>query len=82
MTAAWLTVWYSMRVLRWLLWIGFFAHSLYYVLNPAPHLTQFGHLTLTTELAMFGLPLAAVAAGLLELMARDRARPRADALQG
>jgi polyferredoxin len=68
----WGAAYQLMRALKWLLWAGFLGYSLYFVLNPAPHLTQFGHLTLQADIAMFGLPLAAVAAGLFELMFRDR----------
>jgi hypothetical protein len=67
-----------MRILRWLLWIGFVGHSLYFVYDRAPHLTQFGHLTMGTELAMFGLALGGILAGLLELMLRDWAYPPQD----
>jgi len=67
-----------MRILRWLLWIGFVGHSLYFVYNRAPHLTQFGHLTLRTEITMFGLALGGIFAGLLELMMRDYAYPARD----
>jgi hypothetical protein len=48
------------------------AQSLLLV-DRAPHLTSFGHLTLTAELFMLGLPLAAVIAGLFQLMLRDSA---------
>jgi hypothetical protein len=64
-----------MRALRWLSLAGFFGFSLYFVLDRAPHLTQFGHLTLKADFIMFGLPLAAVVAGLFELMLRDKAYP-------
>ena len=46
-----------MRALKWGLWIAFVAFSLYFVYDRAPHLDQFGHLTLSSEI-MFGLPLA------------------------
>ena len=67
------TAWRSMRALRWLLWISFFAYCLHYMLYSASHLDHFGHLFLSTEIAMYGLSLAAVIAGLLELMLRDKA---------
>jgi hypothetical protein len=60
------------RILRWALWIAFVVFSGYYVFDPAPHLTQFGHLTYTTEAFMFGLPLGAVTAGFMELLFRER----------
>lgn len=67
------TAWLCMRALRWLLWVGFFLYCLHYVLFSASHLDHFGHLFLSTEIAMYGLSLAAVGAGLLELMLRDKA---------
>jgi hypothetical protein len=72
----WIAAYHLMRILKWALWAAFFAYTLYFTLNRAPHVTQFGHLTLKTELLMFGLPLAAIAVGLFELMFRDRAYPR------
>jgi hypothetical protein len=65
--------WLLMRALRWLLWAGFLGYSLHYVLYSASHLDRFGHLLPTTEMAMYGLSLAAVFAGLMELLLRDRA---------
>jgi hypothetical protein len=67
------TAWQSMRAVRWLLWVSFFAYCLHYMLYSASHLDHFGHLFLSTEIAMYGLSLAAVIAGLLELMLRDKA---------
>jgi hypothetical protein len=37
------------------------------------HLDQFGHLTYRTEAFMFGLPLAAIFMGFIEMMMRERA---------
>jgi hypothetical protein len=72
---AWVLAYQLMRALKWLLWASFVGHSLYFMYDRAPHLTQFGHLTNATAFAMFGLSLAAVIAGLLELMLRDYAHP-------
>jgi hypothetical protein len=72
---AWLLAYQFMRALKWLLWASFVGHSLYFMYDRAPHLTQFGHLTNATAFAMFGLSMAAVIAGLLELMLRDKAYP-------
>jgi hypothetical protein len=69
----WLAAWMAMRIVRWGLWIGLLVYSAYFLYDRAPHLTQFGHLKLSAELFMFGLPLGAVTAGFLELMFRDRA---------
>ena len=68
-----LVTWLAMRALRWLLWIGFFAYNAHYLLYRPQHINQFGHLLVSTELAMFGLGVAAVFAGFLELMLRERA---------
>ena len=70
----WLAAWKAMRIVRWGLWIGLLVYSAYFMFDRAPHLTQFGHLKLSAELFMFGLPLGAVAVGFFELMFRDRAR--------
>jgi hypothetical protein len=59
------------RIVHWLLWIGFVGYCLYFVYDRAPHLNQFGHLSYATEFVLFGLPLAAVAVGLLQLYMRD-----------
>ena len=69
---SWVALWRFTRILRWLLWVGFFGFCLYFVYDRAPHLTQFGHLKHSAEIFMFGLPLAAVFAGFFELMFRER----------
>ena len=71
----WVLAYQGMRTLKWLLWASFVGHSLYFAYDRAPHLNAFGHLTPATEYIMFGLPLAAMLAGFLELMLRDRAHP-------
>jgi hypothetical protein len=53
--------------------VAFLAYSLHYALNRASHVDQFDHLLITTEMMFFGLALAALSAGLLELMFRERA---------
>jgi hypothetical protein len=72
---SWVLAYQCARAVKWLLWVGFFGFSLYFVYNRAPYLTQFGHLTLEADIYMFGLPLAAVAVGFMELMLRDYAYP-------
>ena len=59
------------RIVHWLLWVGFVGYCLYFVYDRAPHLNQFGHLSYPTELMLFGLPLGAVAVGLFQLYLRD-----------
>lgn len=63
----------GMRALRWLLWIGFLGYCVHYAIYPENHIDHFGHLLSSTEAVMFGLPIAAVIAGLMELMLRDKA---------
>ena len=66
-------IWLGFRVARWLLWLGFLAYGAHYLIYPESHLDRFGHLVLSTELALFGLGTGAVFAGFLELMMRERA---------
>jgi hypothetical protein len=73
---AWAVPYYFMRIVKWLLWIGFLIFSAYFVYDRAAHLDQFGNLSHTTEALLFGLPLVAVIVGLFELLFRDRAYPR------
>jgi len=65
--------WLFFRALRWVLWLGTVAYYGEFMMNRGDHLTPFGHLLTSTELWMFGLPLAAVFAGFFELMMRERA---------
>jgi hypothetical protein len=67
------TCWLILRVLRLALWLATVGYFLHFFLYRSAHLTPFGHLLTTTELWMFGLPLAAVFAGFFELMMRERA---------
>ena len=65
--------WVFFRILRWLCYLGLIAFALYFISDRAPHINSFGHLTLRTEMLIFGLGVGAMFAGLLELMMRDRA---------
>jgi hypothetical protein len=58
---------------RWLLWIAILGYSLEFLLNRESHLDNFGHLLFSTELIMFGLPLAALFVGFFEMATRERA---------
>jgi hypothetical protein len=66
-------VYQCMRLLKWLLWASFLGFTAYVMHDRAPHVTGFGHPTLATELMLFGLSGAALIAGLLQLMLRDKA---------
>jgi hypothetical protein len=71
MTAA--TGWVFFRILRWALWLATIGYYLYFMAGKESHLDHFGHLLTTTEIVMFGLPLAAIFAGFFEMMMRERA---------
>jgi hypothetical protein len=73
MRRAWAATWHVLRALTWLFWIAFIAYGAEYLFNREGHIDSFGHLLPSTELFMFGLPLAAVFIGLLTMLARERA---------
>ncbi len=62
-----------LRILRWLLWLAFLGYSASVWADRARYLNSFGQLVRSTEFLLFGLPMAAVVVGLLEMMMRDRA---------
>jgi hypothetical protein len=64
--------WSLTRYARWLLWLAFVAYSVEFWVHRQQHM-YLGQLLPTTEAWMFGLGLAAVAAGLLEMMMREKA---------
>jgi hypothetical protein len=72
MNAAAMT-WKLLRVARWALWIAFFGYGFYVHAYHEALVNQFGHLSLGIETTIFGLANAAVFAGLLEMMMRERA---------
>ena len=57
----------------WALWIAFFGYCFYVHANHEALVNQFGHLPMGIEMTIFGLANAAVFAGLLEMMMRERA---------
>jgi hypothetical protein len=57
----------------WALWIAFFGYCFYVHAYHEALVDQFGHLSLGIETTIFGLANAAVFAGLLEMMMRERA---------
>jgi hypothetical protein len=69
-----LVTWLVLRISRWLFWLGFFAYCFYVNYFWADLVNQFGHLPFDIEVVIFGLANAAVFAGLLELMMRERAK--------
>jgi hypothetical protein len=67
-----IAVWMFVRIVRWSLWLGFLGYLLYIQTNRATIFTNLNQLPTHVELAIFGLAAAAVAAGMLELAARER----------
>jgi hypothetical protein len=65
--------WKVLRLSRWVLWLAFLAYCFYLHFFGAAEYNQFGHLPFATEVTIFGLGTAAVFAGLLEMMMRERA---------
>jgi len=61
------------RALRWLSWIAYILYSIAFIVDRSSHLDHFGNLLVTTELIMFGLPVAAVFLGFFEMMTREMA---------
>lgn len=64
--------WLFVRCLRWLLWAATVGYYIEFIVHRANHLNSFNHMLPTTEFWIFALPLAAVFAGFLELMMRER----------
>jgi hypothetical protein len=67
------TAWLVFRVLRIGFWLAAVLFYFMFTQSRADYLTPFGHLLTRTELWMFGLPLAAIFLGFMELMMRERA---------
>ncbi|MBX9826099.1 MAG: hypothetical protein K2Y27_14045 [Xanthobacteraceae bacterium] len=65
--------WLFFRAVRWLAWIGFFLYSAHFIAYRQEHINSFGQLVPATEAGLFGFATAAVFAGFLELMMRERA---------
>jgi hypothetical protein len=75
--AAYVT-WIVLRIARWIIWVSFLAYSVVITLDRPSYLNGLGQALHSTEAWLFGLPVLAVAAGLFELMMRERtgiARP-------
>jgi membrane-bound acyltransferase YfiQ involved in biofilm formation len=65
-------LWLFFRFLRWGLWIAFFVLSFYVRYNRSDVLTILNQLPKWIEFAMYGLACAAVFAGFMELMMREK----------
>jgi len=55
-----------------LLWAVFVVFALAYWLDPTKYHNQFGNLLFWVEAVMFGLPVAGVFVGFIEMMMRER----------
>ena len=64
-------LWLLLRYTRWLLSLAFLGLSLEFVIHRQQHFDALGHLSRTTEEWMFGLPLAAVFVGCVEMWVRE-----------
>ena len=62
-----------LRVTRWASWLFYLLYCIYFLSDRKPHLDQFGHLILSTELALYGIPVFAIFVGFFEMMTRERA---------
>ena len=69
----WTAIWMTARVLRWAFWLGFLGFMLYVHLNRAALLTKLNQLPIGIEVSIYALAAAAIAAGFLELAAREKA---------
>src|SRR5262245_40770930 len=65
-------LWSVMCYSRWLLWLVFLGYALEFYIHRRQHM-YLGQFLPTTEAWMFGLGLAAVAVGIIELKTRDKA---------
>jgi hypothetical protein len=69
----WVVTWLIFRFVRWFCWIGLFLYWLHFMLYRGSHIDAYGHLFLWSEMMLFGLAQAAIFAGFLELMMREKA---------
>jgi hypothetical protein len=68
----WIAVWLFARILRWGLWIGFVGFLVYVHINRAALLTKLNQLPIGIEVMIYALAVGAVAAGFMELAAREK----------
>ncbi|WP_156952333.1 hypothetical protein [Bradyrhizobium sp. WSM1743] len=73
MNKAAFVTWVLLRIARWISWASFLAYCFAIPLDRQSYLNSYGNPLPSTEAWLFGLPVAAVAAGLFELMMRERA---------
>jgi hypothetical protein len=65
--------WRISRILHATLWFAVIAYYFYFWIDQKDHFNQLGQLRLSTEVLMFGLPIAAVCMGFFQMAMRDRA---------
>jgi len=68
--------WRISRILHAALWLAVIAYYFYFWIDPKDNFNQLGQLRRSTEVFMFGLPMAAVCVGFFQMAMRDRAGVR------
>lgn len=72
-----ISIWLFFRRLRWLCWLSAIAYCIEFLNRKTSHYNSFGQLLMSSKLWLFGLPIAGVFAGFIELTVRERTgRPR------
>jgi hypothetical protein len=66
-------IWQTSRALKWIFWLAAAAYYFECAINRTAHQNSFGHLLHTSEFWLFGLPIAAVFAGFMEMSFREKA---------
>ncbi len=69
----WTATWMTARMMRWALWLGFIGFLIYVHMNRAALLTKLNQLPSGIEVTIYALAAGAIAAGFLELAAREKA---------
>jgi hypothetical protein len=64
------------RILHGALWLAVISYYFYFWIDSKDHFNQLSQLRLSTEVLMFGLPMAAVCMGFFQMAMRDRAGVR------
>ena len=68
-----LLTWQVLRVLKWVFWVATIGYYIECLVHRSAHQNAFGQLLHTSEFWLFGLPIAAVFAGFMEMAAREEA---------
>ena len=65
------SVWKAARILRWTVWIAFIGYVIYFMQTRASHFNEYGQISTSTNLAIFGLGIGCFVTGLFEMAMRD-----------